>query len=201
MKKIQMQGDPALIAYEEQRKRAFSSVFASCWHSLNAAKRRGDTQAILKAARKVCAMSDSWLRLGRTLRAVGDQPPEIFWPVLLDNWSVCDGATEWHEMLPDIFRRKGSALPFMNEEATAFYNSLPDTITVYRGAAYKRIEGVSWTTDLERAKVFARGGRLGRQPEPVIATATISKTSPRLFFVDNSRSEFENRVQSERPQH
>ena len=80
--------------------------------------------------------------------------------------------------------------PFLAEADPEFYDSLPETLTVYRGADRSCIEaGVSWTTDRHVAEGFARGHRLLFNPDPVVATATVRKSE--IFAATNGRQESE----------
>lgn len=79
----------------------------------------------------------------------------------------------------------------MNEEDKEVYGSLPDEITVYRGAQHKnaKVRGCSWTLNEKRAIWFARrwtlyGGETGK-----LYRATIRKD--RVFLYTNGRGEEE----------
>lgn len=70
-----------------------------------------------------------------------------------------------------------------------FYASLPEEVTLYRGIAEGRNpNGLSWTTDRERAAWFAGRFKDGRRP-PVLITGKASKRSIIAVFVDRNESE------------
>jgi hypothetical protein len=71
--------------------------------------------------------------------------------VWLHHWSHVDYSGEFHRDLTGIFRRQGSALPYMSGEAKASFDSLPHVVTVYRGCDESFKEGVSWTTNRKAA--------------------------------------------------
>src|SRR3974377_1536784 len=60
-----------------------NSLKASGWARLRHAKISGDAERIKAAASKCIAWCDSEDRLLNMLKAIGDQPPEIFWPLWL----------------------------------------------------------------------------------------------------------------------
>jgi hypothetical protein len=121
-----------------------------------------------------------------------NEPPDVFWPVVLEAWSVCDGLWPTRKIMLSTLKRRAAELSpigFMSSQDRAFYDQLPGRVTVFRGCSRRRVRGLPWTTDRKIAEFFARGGRLGRQPDPVIASAEIAKAD--LFFVSVSRDESE----------
>jgi hypothetical protein len=124
--------------------------------------------------------------------ATTDEPPDVFWPVFLENWNVCDGLWPMRQiMLSTLRQRKAELSPigFMDPADRAFYDALPRRVTVFRGCGRRRVRGLPWTTDRERAEFFARGGRFAPPPDPVIACGEIAKAD--LFFVSTDRKESE----------
>ncbi len=109
--------------------------------------------------------------------------PEIWWAIFADAWSVCDATWKWYEWLGREARRVGP------HPSVAV---LPDdfTATVYRGGSRERIAGaISWTTSIEVARTFARGHRGIAVPDPVIATASVTK--PDIYWMTDDRDEAE----------
>jgi hypothetical protein len=134
------------------------------------------------------SLLDSQDRIAELVPLIMQETPEIFWPIFIDNWSSCDAAWEWQRVLIPIFQRVGP-YPLGNVDAF-WWDDLPDQLTLYRGADRSRIEGaVSWTTDKEIARRFACGHRGIRNPDPVIAVATIAKAD--IFAATNDRNESE----------
>jgi hypothetical protein len=126
------------------------------------------------------------------LEATYLEPPHVFWPVFLDNWCGCDGLwAQRKHMLPILRRRTAELSPIglMNPLDRAFYEGLPDRVTVFRGCGRRRVRGLPWTTDRQIAERFARGGRFPPPPDPVVASAEIEKAD--LFFVSTDRKESE----------
>ena len=54
-----------------------------------------------------------------------------------------------------VLKEKGVKENFMSEEDKAFFNSLPDQITIYRGHQSKNAKGLSYTLDKDKALWFA----------------------------------------------
>jgi hypothetical protein len=124
--------------------------------------------------------------------ATSDVKPEIFWSAWFETWPRIDYSAQYHVILPFLFRSKGSALPYLNDEQRAHYDALPRKVTIYRGCDRELQEGVSWSTRRKVAQYFATGGRYGTPDDPVIVKAIIDKCSPNFFFcTGNARNEAE----------
>ncbi|MGA8698066.1 MAG: hypothetical protein WB689_30385 [Xanthobacteraceae bacterium] len=159
---------------------------AAGWAKLRHAKISGDAERIKKCASDSISFCDSEDRLVYMLKAIADQPPEIFWPLWLDHWSAIDHCADLHWHVHNVLKSKGSAQPYLDEESMARFLALPKTVTVYRGCDREHIDGVAWTTSKQVAGYFATGGRYGRPDDPVIATGKIEKCSPDFFFPSGS---------------
>jgi hypothetical protein len=83
------------------RRRRAGQVGAS-WAKLARAKASGDTARIIEPADHCMLLCSSEQRLLKLLRAVGDQPPEVFWPVWLKTWSAVDFIADWQPKLPSL---------------------------------------------------------------------------------------------------
>jgi hypothetical protein len=120
------------------------------------------------------------------------EPPDVFWPVFLENWCICDGLWPLRQILLSTLRHRAAELSpigFMKGPDRKFYEEMAPRITVFRGCGRRRVRGLPWTTDREIAAKFARGGRFRPPPDPVIAGAEIDKTG--VFFVSTARNESE----------
>lgn len=134
----------------------------------------------------------SFERVQALLEATYSEPADVFWPVFINSWQVCDGTRAWRKVLIDVLVHRRSQQPawqFLPDGDRAFLDTLSWPLTVYRGCGRRHIRGISWTTDRIKAEYFARGGRLGRQHDPVIATAQVKKAG--VFFVLQGRRESE----------
>jgi hypothetical protein len=97
--------------------------------------------------------------------------PESFWKVFVTHWPNCDDTWVCEDRLLGLLRKaagEASAIPYYSNEQRAFFESLPEIVTIYRGCSRHRVGGISWTTDISIAKQFAHGHRQIRVPEPVI---------------------------------
>jgi hypothetical protein len=116
--------------------------------------------------------------------------PDIVWSVFLGAWSSCDVTwTEKESVLRMLADTGGDALDHYNNESRAFFDALPDTVTVHRGCSLERVDGLAWTTDKAVAEGFARGHRGIKVPNAVVATGTIRKDKILAVFVDRKESE------------
>ena len=116
----------------------------------------------------------------------------LSWRLMLYWWDTCDGTGAWRPEAARALRAlsaKSDARRHMEEVDGAFYDSLPDQISVYRGAAFNFARGLSWTTDLAVAEKFAAGIRGSGFLPRILATASIPKDA--VFFASASRKESE----------
>jgi hypothetical protein len=174
--------------------RAKWGLIGSLRKKFYAAQKAGDRKRMLEIGDDLAAWRDSEDRLREMIYTVAQYgcPPAVFWPVWLKWWSGVDLTGFWRTSLPNIFKFKGGlkqALKYFDEDQRAFYDTLPEAITVYRGCDRSHLDGVSWTTDFETAVYFQTGGRYGRPPDPIVATATIRKCD--IFYCCDSRNEKE----------
>lgn len=165
-------------------------------HHAEKQRRRLAAQCAIGAS-KVAAIKDyvSLLaphrRIAALLALIKSEPPEVFWPAFIDNWPDCDKGSTYPPLL-SVLRRVGPAPASIYQDdwdKGDFFRSLPDEVTVYRGASRKRIAGLSWTTDERVAWRFARGHRRVPVLDPVVATGVISKSD--IWWATNQRSERE----------
>ena len=159
---------------------------------------RGHVMAARNKARRSRSVDDinyfifmlsSEEQIGPMMRLIVTQPPHIFWPVFLTNWPRCDNTWAFNCVMPQALRRPGSAIEFLDAVDRAFFESLSDEVTVYRGCYSKSVNGISWTTDLRVAEGFAHGHRGIRVPDPVIAEGKISKSDIFAVFCGRQESE------------
>jgi hypothetical protein len=175
-------------AARARQRRAYK---AAGWAKLRHAKIFGDAERIKKCANFCISACDSEDRLVYMLKAIADQPPEIFWPLWLKNWSRIDHCADLHWQVHNVLKSKSPAQPYFDEESRTRFRALPKTVTVYRGCDYEHIDGLAWTTSKKIAGFFATGGRYGRPDDPVIAIGKIGKCSPDFFFLSGDRGEEE----------
>jgi hypothetical protein len=162
-------------------------------HRIRAAARKAahaaTSEAKIKAAYTFLSYLSSEAVIGEMVRLIAQEPPEVFWPIFVAQWPRCDAAFDWSDLLVMMFRRVGPC-PLKHVKDANFWSSLPAKVTVYRGASRSRIDdAISWTTSKRVAGQFARGHRFITVPDPVIATATITKAN--IWLATNERNESE----------
>jgi hypothetical protein len=110
------------------------------------------------------------------------QPP-TFWRAMRAWWNMCDCSWDYGDAVLNLLRRHAATAPARkNRQGT-------NETAIYRGCSRSRILGVSWTTDIEVARGFARGHRHIPITDPVIASAVVSRDG--IFMRINSRKERE----------
>lgn len=164
------------------RARRANALKAAGWAKLRHAKISGDAECIKKCASNCIGFCDSEDRLVYMLKAIADQPPEVFWPLWLDYWSCIDHCADLHWEVYNVLKSKGPAQLYFDEERRARFLALPKTVTVYRGCDQYHIDGLAWTTDRKVAGYFATGGRYGRPDDPVMPPARSRKVHPISSF-------------------
>jgi hypothetical protein len=125
-----------------------------------------------------------------SLDADGWLGDEDYWRLLGSIWTDSENIwqmrDEWIEVLSSD--RPGREF-LMDEDDQREYDVLPDTLTVYRGAARNVNEdGLSWTLDYEKASWFAQRRRR-RTDAPLVVHGTVAKTDAIAVF--HSRDEYE----------
>jgi hypothetical protein len=112
--------------------------------------------------------------------------------IFLESWTVCDAPwpykSELARMLPFARGGVGSFADLLSPKNRAFFDQMPDPISIHRGCERGRERGLSWTTDLAIAEGFARGKRC-RHSVPTLCHATIRKAH--VFGAFTNRDEHE----------
>src|SRR5262245_38026515 len=103
---------------------------------------------------------DSRARLPALLRLIRDRPPEVFWPALIETWSMCDDTWWAKPILLDLMR---------SQDTRPDIEPLQWPVQIYRGCSRLRVRGLPWTMDRKVAEGFARGHRGKSVPDPVVA--------------------------------
>ena len=136
----------------------------------------------------------SYNRLEELIKMLPDPllSPKDFFHLMFEIWPSCDdtflyNATIHRELLDN--RALEPAHSYKDEATSAFYASIPEHFTAYRGCTRLRAKGISWTLDRKVAEGFARGYRCYTVPDPVIASVTASKDEILLAIADRQESE------------
>jgi len=146
-------------------------------------------KAALAAVGQCSLFEGSEYRLLTVLPLIELAPPEIFWPAFLEAWSFCDATWSYRSEILRAMKDAGSALAFLAPSQRQFFDTLPTVVRVFRGCSALRVRGIAWSTERSVAEGFARGHRLIRVPEPVVASALIPKEH--IYFVTDERNEKE----------
>jgi hypothetical protein len=124
------------------------------------------------------------------LLATMEEPDDVFWPVLLDNWSGFESLHVLRRDMLAILRQRAArsrAEDFYSAGDRALWAALPSRVPVYRGCQSRRhARQLSWTTELAVTQWFARRFC---PPGPIVASGEIDKSD--IFFITNARRESE----------
>lgn len=103
-------------------------------------------------------------------------------------WSVCDNVSEYLDDLASIMPEAGPVIEMMDATERAEFETLPDFVTVYRGAGRVNRWGASWSMDKQVAMGFPTLQRY-RQKHPMLYTAMVPKN--RILAIKLDRGERE----------
>lgn len=103
-------------------------------------------------------------------------------------WSVCDNVSEYLDDLASIMPEAGPVISMMDAAERAEFESLPDVVTVYRGAGKVNRWGASWSLDKRVAMGFPSLQRYW-QKYPMLYTAMVPKN--RILAIKLDRGEQE----------
>lgn len=180
-----LEGRNAFAADIEKRKAACMRA-SELYHDQPTGEHRA---ALINAIGKRTAACNSHERAGIMLTLLRSVPTEVFWPVFMHIWPMCDASEPWNWIALALMRKHQPATEYMTPEIRKVTDALPDLIEVWRGADRSSVRRFSWTTDQKKAEFFAIHRRGMSFPNPVIAHAFIPKAH--VFYADNGRNEAE----------
>lgn len=124
-------------------------------------------------------------RAASLLEILKEYPATAFWKSVASHWSGFDAIP--HDRFAELFRlhRGLWTADAMNAECRAWYDSLPDEITIFRGGDSA---GLSWTTCRTVALQFAAGHR-GLKRKPEVSVATVRRSDVAFVCVERAESE------------
>lgn len=117
---------------------------------------------------------DSYSRLGAVMQIKGCMIPDVWLQVLGKEWSGCDNIAQYHPKLKRALGTTGPLLQMMSTEEQEVFNSLPDTVTVYRGCGSVNRKGCSWSLDREIATSFPTFSRY-KVDDPMLIKGVVKK--------------------------
>jgi hypothetical protein len=107
-------------------------------------------------------------------------------------WPTCDDSIPYIRFASEFLhgcRDEANPSDYLTKEESHWYDALPRSFRIYRGADTQSLNGLSWTTSKEVALQFARGHRGIFNQTPVLLSGYVRK--PSVLMADNSRDEFE----------
>lgn len=119
----------------------------------------------------------------------GAKNDEEFWKIFQLGWSISEKTWQYRVEIKRHLDQRPSAGAYIEKADKAFYDSLPELVTVYRGCSFPRIRGLAWTTDRGVAESFARGHRQIAVPMAVVAHGKVPKEA--IYTVATGRKEAE----------
>jgi len=145
---------------------------------------KANRKRLLDAIDSRVGFCDSHERAELMMDAIIFEPSEIFWPVIINNWSACDGSYHVASALLRLMRvhSRHDRRKWMSAEQREIYDTLPDPVEVWRGTAREHVRSIAWSTSRSVAERFATGMRAGPFADPVIAHAFIPKEH--IFWAD-----------------
>lgn len=109
---------------------------------------------------KMLAITERPHRLDMFIEHIGHRLSDAeYWEMLSGIYADTENPQQqyrtWHHAL--FVERKGTdSSTFMTPEERAFFKTLPETLTIYRGVGTAHTKGLSYTLDYDRAVWFAR---------------------------------------------
>lgn len=94
--------------------------------------------------------------------------------VWVESENIWQNLADWMIYFADLMKQGDERLRLMNDDDLEIYKALPESVTVHRGHQGNRNkQGLSWTTDKERAEWFAR--RFDG-PDPRVTSGVVAKS-------------------------
>lgn len=118
--------------------------------------------------------------------------PKIVWPLVAETWTdsenIHENLDQWREMwdldLPHRYELT------MDDEDRAAFDALPEVIDVYRGVGHPdAVEGLSWTTDREKAVWFSRRFEGLADRTPILVSGKVEKNDVLAHLLGRGESE------------
>lgn len=113
-----------------------------------------------------------------------------YWQILGEIWTDTENAHQNINEWADLFGAdRADRHLLMTEDEIAELNALPDTLTIYRGCIHGLNEdGISWTTDRNRAEWFANRFQ-NPDGTPCVLQQQIAKSEVIAYITRRSESE------------
>ena len=131
---------------------------------------------------------DRAARMSVLMGILDEAEADYFSPIFLDWWPDFEFPHRW-DNLADRLRVAHGAVPaynFMSADNRVFFDSLPNNVTIYRGASREFALGISWTTDIAKADWFARRFE---EDTAAVFSGTVCKRDVWAVFTDRKENE------------
>jgi hypothetical protein len=114
---------------------------------------------------------------------------EQIWRLFQVAWPTCDTVPYFvvDDLLEVLPRQAPYGVAYLEGKDAEFYAGLPESFIVYRGCRPTARDGLSWTTDVDVALLFAQGHRGVTIPEGVVYRTRVDKSD--IFTVMTDRDE------------
>lgn len=112
----------------------------------------------------------------------------VWLSLLGESWDCCDNISEHLDELAAYLPEQGPLAEMMSGAELRHFESLPQVITIYRGAGKSNRWGACWSLSEDTAKRFPSLPRYWQQT-PMLYTATVQKS--RILAVKLDRGELE----------
>ncbi len=148
----------------------------------------------LKIAREILTRADSYSRLPTLIELWidGRLTRKQFLRLLGEQWPIADNVSSNLAGLshtPFMEQLTGVVPEMMTKEERQCLESLPETLTIYRGCYANNEEGLSWTLSKDVAAKFPTFGRYRGEGRPRLITAAVPKNMIRAIKLDRGESE------------
>jgi hypothetical protein len=142
-------------------------------------------------AKKALRWEDSLSRLPLIVAMRRAVAPQDWWRLLGEFWTACDNIAQHAEELRPLLARASAKniAAMMKKGELARRDSLPRTVTVYRGCYGVNAAGLSWSLNQEVAARFPTLSRYRREGDtPLLVTGRVSRTRA-VLKLDRSEDE------------
>ncbi len=117
---------------------------------------------------------------------------KTFWENFWNIWTSSENLNEDADQIADLIaagKLLGSPWVGLDDDERAALASMPDMITVYRGCVDWNQDGWSWTTDVTKAKWFAKRAFCEDDEEHFVLTAQAPKSAVVGYLTGRDESE------------
>jgi hypothetical protein len=149
-----------------------------------------DSDPLDRARAQLFRWSDSFTRLPEILAlAETQQLTRSQWLQLLgENWSSCDNIGLHLQALRQQLPPLGPVVEMMTAAELAYWQQLPDEITIYRGCGQINTDGACWSLSREVASGFPSLNRY-QQSEALLVVATVRRENVLAVKLDRDEAE------------